>query len=144
ERGGMVEDGRRICELAEKEGIRIAVEFHGKTLTDTNESAKRFVEEVGHGNLGMLWQPTPGMSLVERMEGLKGVLPVLANLHVYHYAGEEYRALEGMEEEWRGYLEVVRGTGRDHCCLMEFVEGDSVEAFLRDAVVLKRMLKGVK
>jgi hypothetical protein len=49
-----------------------------------------------------------------------------------------------MEEEWRGYLEVVRGTGRDHCCLMEFVEGDSVEAFLRDAVVLKRMLKGVK
>ena len=46
----VVEDSINIAAIAQKENINIAYEFHGNTLTDTNESAVRLIKAVGMQN----------------------------------------------------------------------------------------------
>lgn len=140
-RGRVAEDARRVCELAREAGVRVALEYHSRTLTDTNESAQLLLREVGHPNLELLWQPTPGMDLVSRMAGLKLALPYLANLHVYHYAGGAYAPLGEIAGEWERYFAAARTTRREHHCLLEFVRDDSPEAFVEDAAVLLQLLE---
>ena len=53
----VVADLRRITELAAKAGVRVTTEFHGGTLTDTNESTIKLLSEVDHTNLSTYWQP---------------------------------------------------------------------------------------
>jgi 3-dehydroshikimate dehydratase len=43
-------------------------------------------------------------------------------------------------KEWQRYLRKVASTGRDHYVVLEFVKDASPASFLRDAVVLARML----
>lgn len=70
--------------MAEKEGIVIAYEYHGGTLTDTLESAHRLMEKVAHPNIGSYWQPLPRHDTKSRLSGLEQLLPWLKNIHVYH------------------------------------------------------------
>lgn len=133
-------DARRVCDLARAVGVRVAFEYHTRTLTDTNESAQHLLREVSHPNLDLLWQPTPGMDPATRLAGLRLALPRLANLHVYHYTGTAYAPLAEIADEWRKYFAAARTTGRDHHCLLEFVRDDSPEAFLEDAATLLSLL----
>lgn len=139
-RAAVVADAGRICEQAQRAGVRIGLEYHARTLTDTNESAQQFLKEVDHPNLYLLWQPAPAMSLAERIEGLRLALPRLANVHVYHYAGGGYGPLAEIAEEWRYYFSFIRLVPEDHYCLLEFVKNDSPQAFLEDAGQLRRLL----
>jgi hypothetical protein len=41
------------------------------------------------------------------------------------------------------YLRKVASSGRDHFAMLEFVQDDAPESFLRDAVVLKKWLARV-
>jgi sugar phosphate isomerase/epimerase len=139
-RAQVAADARRVCDLAQAAGVRVALEYHTRTLTDTNESAQLLLREAAHPNLDLLWQPTPGMDPAARLAGLRLALPRLANLHVYHYTGAAYAPLAELADEWRKYFAAARTTGRDHHCLLEFVRDDSPEAFLEDAATLVRLL----
>jgi sugar phosphate isomerase/epimerase len=139
-RAQVTADARRICDLAQSAGVRVAFEYHTRTLTDTNESAQRLLHDIAHPNLDLLWQPTPGMDPATRLAGLRLALPHLANLHVYHYTGTAYAPLADISAEWSRYFAAARTTGRDHHCLLEFVRDDSPEAFLDDAATLLRLL----
>ncbi len=138
----VVSETRRIADLAAEKGITISFEFHGKTLTDTNESTLQLIEEVNHPNVLSLWQPAVGASPEYAREGLRALLPKLTNVHVFSWVpGTNQRlALADGAERWHTYLDVVRSTGRDHHALMEFVRDDSPENFLEDAAVLKNWL----
>ena len=48
--------------MASSAGLTIAYEFHGGTLTDTNDSAVRLLEEVAHDAVLCYWQPPTGTS----------------------------------------------------------------------------------
>ena len=138
----VVKDTRRIAALTEAAGMTLSFEFHGGTLTDTAQSAERFATDVDHPNLRLYWQPDQRLEFEARRDGLRTVLPWLGNVHVFHWEGGKRRALADGGAEWRDYFGSIRGTGRDHYALMEFVADDDPEAFLRDAATLKRLLAG--
>jgi sugar phosphate isomerase/epimerase len=136
----VVEDSRRIFALAQEAGLGVAYEYHNNTLTDRNASALRLLHEVAplgpaaepSSGLSSYWQALNGMDEPTRLEGLQAVLPWLSHVHVQ----QGRRPLAEGTEPWLRRLEIVRGTGRDHCALIEFVEDDLQEAFLRDAAAL--------
>ncbi|MBN1350298.1 sugar phosphate isomerase/epimerase [candidate division KSB1 bacterium] len=140
----VVEDSDRIANLAAQAGINVAYEFHGGTLTDTNESAIRLLNEVNHPNIYTYWQPTVGMDLDSCLEGLKGILDKLILLHVFHWEiinGQRERLqLEQGKDRWHQYFTLVKQTGRNFDALIEFVKGDTPEQFLADAKALKSWL----
>ncbi len=138
----IVEESRRIADLAAAENIVVAYEWHSGTLTDTNESAVTLLEEVGHENVMTYWQPALRWSFEDRLAGLQGVLDKLSHLHMYSWDDSEETLirlpLEAGCEYWTEFLNAAASTGREHFAMLEFVRDDSPEAFLEDARTLRQ------
>jgi 3-dehydroshikimate dehydratase len=145
-RAAVVDDARRIAVLAHAAGITVSFEYHRNTLTDTNASAHRLLEEVGHPNVRTYWQPPVAIPPAECLEGLDAVSGYLSNAHVFQWAATsataaaDRRPLAEGVEVWRQYLERIAATDRDHFAMIEFVRDDAPEQFLTDALVLSGWL----
>ncbi len=140
----VVEESRRIASEAEREGIVVAYEYHGNTLTDTRQSAVRLLRDVGHPAMKTYWQPFSHLSVEENLLGLRDILPYLVNIHAFWWTirdGTTAREpISAGAEAWKRYLREAAATGRNHHILLEFVAGDEPEAFLRDAQTLSSWL----
>jgi 3-dehydroshikimate dehydratase len=152
-----VEDARRICQLAAVAGVTIALEYHGKTITNTLDSTLRFLQDVSQANLKTYWQPRTGVSQEQNMAELTAVLPYLANVHVFQWTkGEDGKtlrhALSEGREEWAEYLKAVLEKGvrpreekgsEERYALLEFVKDDEPKQLFEDADVLTNLLEGL-
>ncbi|MFI5356378.1 MAG: sugar phosphate isomerase/epimerase family protein [Opitutales bacterium] len=137
----VVADLRRITEQAAKFGVGVATEFHGGTLTDTNESANRLLVEVDRPNLFSYWQPLLDQSDEVGLAGLHLLAPRLAHLHVYQWRTvQERRPLAEGAERWRKFLTVAAGIPGDRHAMLEYVADDAPENFRRDAETLRGLL----
>jgi sugar phosphate isomerase/epimerase len=134
----VVEDSLHIADLAQQAGLGVAYEYHDNTLTDTNASALRLLQETNHPALSTYWQFRGEEGEEERLEGLRAILPRLSHVHV----NTGRRPLAEGQDLWLQRLDLVRSTGRDHYALIEFVQDDASEAFLRDAITLNGWLAG--
>lgn len=137
----VVADLRRISELAGKVGVRVATEFHGGTLTDTNESTNRLLLEVDHANLYTYWQPLIGMSDETCVAGINELAPRLSHLHVYHWdTVKDRRPLAEGAARWKRFLQAAGELAEDRYAMLEFVQDDAPENFRRDAATLRGWL----
>ena len=137
----VVADLVRIAGLAARAGVRVAAEFHGGTLTDSNASAVRLLAEADQANFYSYWQPALGLTEAECTAGLKAIGPRLSHVHVYHWQGaQQRRPLAEGAAAWAGYLHLAATVPGDRFALLEFVEADAPENFLRDAATLKTWL----
>jgi len=145
ERAAIVRESAAIADQAAAAGIRIAYEYHGNTLTDTNDSAAALLEAVGHPNVYTYWQPPNGIGASERIEGLRRVLPRLSHLHVFAWANRDGKLerlpLRAGEAEWRQYLQAAAELQESRYAMLEFVKDDAEAAFLEDARTLLEWLK---
>ncbi|MGN1019247.1 MAG: sugar phosphate isomerase/epimerase family protein [Aristaeellaceae bacterium] len=132
-RARLAREAALIAELAAREGVKVAFEWHRNTLTDTNESALRLLADAAHPNLYCLWQPTVALSPAQRVEGIRLLGDRLVNVHVYSWPDGDRGPLNAAE--WKLYLDAAE-CGGSHCALMEFVRGDSPEQFAADAARL--------
>lgn len=138
----VIEDSRRIADLAAGAGVRIAYEFHGNTLTDTIEAARTLLERVDHPNMGSYWQP-PRYSAVEaNLAGIEAVAPWLAHVHVFqwHRVSAEREPLVTGQTDWQQYLGKIAQIEGERFALLEFVQNDDPAAFLRDAEILRKWI----
>ncbi len=142
ERRSVGDDLERIAGLAARAGISVSTEFHGGTLTDTNESAVRLLAEVTHPNLFTYWQPHNGEATDECLAGLRSVRARMSNLHVFHWwpTSADRHPLADGSARWSAFFAECAPVAEDRFALMEFVPGDTPEAFLRDAQTLKALL----
>lgn len=148
----VIEQTRRIAEQAAGKQIRIALEFHAMTLTDTNESAIALLDEVGHDNLYIYWQPIYWNSDMEyRLAGLNALRRHILNLHVFNwgfdpsashvYEGIIHQPLSGGAADWAQYLAVDLPENLPHFALIEHVMGGTREQFMEDAKALKAWIR---
>jgi len=144
QRQRVIDDSRRIADMASADGISVAYEYHAVTLTDTNDSAALLLKEARHPSIRTFWQPPNGKDHTYCMDGLKRCIDSgkLESVHVfYHWPGKERLPLVQGEAQWLGYLELVRQTpGRHYLCL-EFFMDDDPEQMMADATTLNRWLK---
>lgn len=143
-RNQVVEDSRRIADMAGEQGIVISYEYHGDTLTDTLESTRWLLKEVQHPNIKSYWQPLPHHDKGERLEGLEQVMPWLSNLHVFHWVKGQRCPLEEGVQDWTQYLNMINNTLKEErFALIEFVKDDEPEQFLKDGMALKKWVQGL-
>ena len=65
----------------------------------------------------------------------------LSNLHVYQWQKFERYPLEQGEARWETFLRPAAGDAAMHYALLEFVQDDDPEQFLRDAATLQAICK---
>ncbi|MDF7797981.1 TIM barrel protein [Pontiellaceae bacterium B1224] len=144
---------RKALDAAQKQGIRLALEFHAGTLSDSNAATLDLLQELNHPNLYTYWQPIYWINdLQYRLDGLKQLADCVLNLHVFHWlfdpgAGSwgkatDRRPLAEGSNDWKTYFRVPLNPSLDHVALMEFVRNDDPEQVLSDAAVLKQLLSG--
>jgi 3-dehydroshikimate dehydratase len=143
-RKSVADNLRRVGETARESGVTIALEYHGGTLTDTTESALTLMAEIDHSNVKLYWQPPHGLSIEERIEGLKAIHPYLSYIHAFHWEFHDGKIqrqpLSTGAGAWRAYLDTIAELDGDQFVLLEFVRDDSPEQFLQDARALKQLL----
>jgi 3-dehydroshikimate dehydratase len=138
----VVDESLRIADLAAEAQIRIAVEFHGGTLTSTNATTQKFLERAAHLNLWSLWQPLHGAPVEENVAGIGIIGPRLQHAHVFHWwpTPRERYPLAAGAERWAEYIRALRQTPA-RWALLEFVKGDAPEQFEQDAATLLALLR---
>jgi sugar phosphate isomerase/epimerase len=136
----IVRESAVIADMAAELGVKVAYEWHGNTLTDTNESAMKLLGAVNNKNLYCLWQPSAHLDEVGRREGLALLKDKLLNIHTYYWVDKRRYPLEEGEAAWKEYFKLIDGTA-DHYLLMEFVKDDNGEQFLKDAAVLNNWIR---
>jgi len=140
DRGRIVADGQRIAALAANAGLKIAVEWHGNTLTDTAESAGTLFREIAHPNFLCYWQPRGALSVEANLLELETARPYAVGWHVFHWEKDGARCPlgDGMDV-WRAYFAAAPDLAGRYA-LLEFVQGDEPEQLMRDAAVLRKIL----
>ncbi|MCE9615023.1 MAG: sugar phosphate isomerase/epimerase [Lentisphaerae bacterium] len=140
----VIDDSRRIGDLAAARGLRIVFEFHGATLTDTHPSALRLLQSVNHPAVFTYWQPPAGIPREEAQAGLRALLPWVRGLHVYHWSPthEERHPLAEGADGWSRVLHDAREAGHDMYALLEYVRDDDPRQLAPDAATLRRWLAG--
>ena len=138
----VVADLERIAALAAGAGVRIATEFHGGTLTDTNESTAQLLAEVTHPNFVAYWQPSVNYDDAACLAGIDLIGDRLSHVHVFHWETvRNRRPLAEGAERWAKFFSRIATVPGDRCAMLEFVEADAPESFLRDAATLRQWLK---
>lgn len=144
-RDEVVEHLRRAVIAAQELDITIALEYHGKTFTDTQASAHKLIEEVGQPGLKLFWQPRTGGVFENDLVELEAALPHLAHVHCFNWGPEgrnDARPLMDGAKQWQQFLDIVRSVGGDRFVILEFVQNDSPEQFIEDAKVLRALIDG--
>src|SRR4051812_923904 len=138
EQRAAVADGvRAVAEAAD--GLEVALEFHGGTLTDTPGAALGLLGGGGRGSGRTYWQPPQGAPDEAALAGLRLVLPHLAALHVFSWWPRDERLpLSARADLWREALALAG----DVDALLEFVPDDDPAAVVRDAATLRELAGG--
>ena len=140
-RQAVINDGKRIAQLAFKHQIKLSFEYHSKTLTDNLESALNLIKEINEENVYLYWQPEVELSFQERMFNLKTVKEYVSNVHVFYWEELTRYPLELGFLNWQAYFkELNLSLKESRYYLLEFVKDDDPQQFLLDAKVLKRII----
>jgi len=134
----------RYCDAACHAGIRIALEYHPDTLTDTARSTAELLDRVDRPSLGTYWQPTPALSLADALGQIERIGPRLTDVHVFHWlAGKHRQPLETGRAFWAGALDYLRrelpANGTRRFAFLEFVRDDDPDQLVRDARTLNSL-----
>jgi 3-dehydroshikimate dehydratase len=147
DRQRVTKDALRISDLAAAAGLTIACEWHGGTLTDTAESARRLFADVSHPAFRTYWQPHRLMPVERCLKDLEAAKPRLVGLHVFQWneATGDREPLADGQSAWQRYLASAAPSLPDGAfALLEFVKADDPNQFLLDAQTLRQWLSPIQ
>ncbi|MFJ6418459.1 sugar phosphate isomerase/epimerase family protein [Paeniglutamicibacter sp. NPDC091659] len=139
----VVGDTRRIAGIAAAQGLELAFEFHGGSLTSTVDSTLELLARVDRPNVGTYWQPAQGLGDREALESLRRVIGHVRGVHCFSWwPATERLALEERAQLWRDVAAVLLEHGRGMDLMLEFVAGDSADQVTSDAAFLRTLTEG--
>ena len=142
ERTAVLEDLHRIARLAASEGIRIALEFHGGTLTNRAVHAAALLRELAPSGVESYWQTRVGAAPEEALADLAELSPWLCHAHVFHWhPGHERKPLAEGAPAWSRYVAALRALGRPLHAQLEYVPGDDPVSLATEARTLVEWIK---
>ena len=138
----VIAQARQLADLAAQKNVAVCYEYHADTLTDTDASALALIRATGdHPAVKTLWQPPHERPVEENVASLRGVLPWLHHVHVFHWPRRGERApLADGAAPWRAYLDLLRHEKPDCPLLLEFVRGDDPVQLAADAATLRQWI----
>ena len=125
---------RLLCDAVPE--MSINSEFHNNTFTDDAEGVLELIERVDRSNF------KTGFQLYQHLDNLNNAKlfkPYLGNVHVYNYDHAPLSECAGL---WHQLI--AEFADQDRALLLEFVQDNAPENFLRDAAVLRQLLAEYK
>lgn len=137
---GFVQEVKMLCEIAQKNDLIVASEFHQKTYNDCGKSSVKFLKAVNMSNFKTYWQPLGHEK--KDYANLKQVLDYLAVVHIFNWKNFDERfEFAYNNERWAKFFELIKGKS-DIVGMMEFVKDDSEKQFELDYKAINKMIEG--
>jgi 3-dehydroshikimate dehydratase len=147
ERVAVAAAARDAADLAAADGIEVAFEFHGGTLTDDPQSALGLLKAVayarpGPGRARSYWQPPEDEPDRDALAGLQALLEHVPAVHVFSWwPGSTRLRLGDRGDLWRTVFEWLLSRGAPVDALLEFVPDDDPALVAEEARTLTRLLE---
>lgn len=137
----IIEDLRHAAQVGADNGIRIGLEFHRLTLTDTVDSTLQLLDEVGHDNLATYWQPPLDEPATVAVDGLRRLVDRVCGVHVFSWWPFADRLpLADRADLWQDVITLLRKSAPPLDLLLEFVPDDDPALLPREAGTLRSWL----
>lgn len=130
-------DCKKAAETAQAHSVKLCLECHRNTYTETKEGALELMEKVASPAFRMYWQPNQNRSIQENIEYAALLAPYIEHIHVFQWRGTNRYPLSDGTEEWRDYLGSIGG---DHTLLLEFMPDDDICSLACEADSLRTIL----
>lgn len=141
QRAVVIQTLRAWCDRASDAGLRVGLEYHAGTLTDTAASTLALIEAVDSPALWTYWQPRDGDAGAHDVAELRAVGAHLAHVHVFWWRSWLDRSpLADGEGFWRDALATTVAYDAwpaDRWAHIEFVRGDDPDQLRADAAALR-------
>ena len=132
----LIDQCRQAALIAEQAGVKLCLECHRNTYTETKEGALRLMEAVNSAAFRMYWQPNQGRSIEENVEYAALLAPYIEHIHVFQWKGAERFPLAQGIDEWRSYLKAIGG---EHTLLLEFMPDDLIATLKSETQALRQI-----
>lgn len=130
-------DCAKVAKIAEENGVKVCMECHNYTVTDTKESALALMKAVNSPAFRMYYQPNQFRSEEENIALVRLLAPYIEHVHVFNWEGTNmYPLMEGVDI-WKQYLAQLSG---DRALLLEFMPDDRVESLPEEAKALSAIV----
>ncbi len=139
ERKNLYDKCKAAALIAEANGVKLCMECHNGTLTDSKEAALELMQAVESAAFGMYWQPNQYCSFEENVAYARLLSPYTEHLHVFNWKGDLRFPLQDAISEWETYLSCF---GKEKTLLLEFMPDDNIESLPTEAAAL-RAVSGV-
>lgn len=143
-RNKVIEDAKRISQMANQENLTISLEYHANTLTDSPQSALDLMEAINRSNVRLYWQPAESLTVEERLESIPKLARWITNVHVFNWQDYYHQfPLEDAYDEWQQYITLIEThSPYDQHYFLEFVPGqDQIQGFFQNAETLKKLVQ---
>ena len=143
---GLVREARELAEAAEARGITLALECHQGTVTQSADTALRFLSDVASPALKAYWQPNQRLSPTENLRAARLLAPHTVCIHAFNWDRLGRYPIAEAAEIWHRYLAefLTAAEGRDIPVLLEFMPDGKIESLCGEAAALKEILKNLK
>lgn len=129
---------KAAAKTAEKFNVKLCMECHNGTVTDTARSALELMERVNSPNFKMYWQPNQYRSLEENCDYAEKLSRYTEHLHIFNWQGDNRYPLRDGAAAWKKYLSYF---GENKTLLLEFMPDDKPESLPTEAKALKEIVK---
>lgn len=140
ERAALADRLQDAADSAAQRGIRLALEYHARTLTDTVETTEWLLQRVPA--LSTYWQPDVGAPDGVALAAYRALESRVSAVHVFSWWPTiERLPLSARESLWRAFVHeacLAARTPRD--ALLEFVPDDDIDVLAREAQTLRDYL----
>ena len=129
-------DSKTAAKLAEQAGVKLCLECHMKTYTETAEAALELLQAVNSPAFEMYWQPNQTRTVEENLENARQLKDYVNHIHVFQWKLKERFSLTEGVQEWKDYLKTFTG---DRGLLLEFMPDDKLESLKAEAAILRQI-----
>lgn len=135
----MVTEVQALADIAKEKNLKIAFEFHNGTFNDSADNTVKILSAVKRENVGTYWQPLNNNT---DEQNLAKLLPYLLGIHVFNW--DRFNSRHSLRlgiKKWKRFIEIAKESNTEIPFIIEFVKGDKVKQFEKDANTLKNILK---
>ena len=134
EKDALFADCKTAAEIAEKYGVKLCMECHKGTYTDTIEGAVELMEYVNSPAFRMYWQPFQWQEIEQNLMYAEKIAPYAEHIHVFQWKDKEHFSLKEGIEEWQSYLSKFNNNPK---LLLEFMPDNRIESLKTEAEMLR-------
>ena len=129
---------RSLAETARAHGVRLCMECHGGTFTNTRASSLELMAAVDNPHFKMYWQPNQYETEAENLRYAAAIAPYTEILHVFNWEKNDRFPLAQAKARWQAYLQQFDGA---QVLLLEFMPDNELDSLPAEADALKEIVK---